>query len=57
MSNKWIIIEWVIGASAGGSIGWWIGDKVGLVTALVLSGIGSVIGVYVVWRIVRDYLE
>ena len=41
----------------GGWIGWWLGEKVGLVTALVLSGAGSMVGVYIGWRITRDYLE
>ena len=44
----------IIGAVVGG----WIGDKVGgFMTAWVVSGIGSMVGVYVVWRIVRDYFD
>ena len=39
-----------------GGIGWWIGSKIGFMTRYVLSGIGSVVGVYVGWRINRDYL-
>jgi hypothetical protein len=39
-----------------GGVGWWIGSKIGFMTGYVLSGIGSVVGVYVGWRINRDYL-
>ena len=38
-------------------VGWWLGEKVGLMTAWVLSGVGSLAGVYVGWRIHRDYLS
>ena len=37
--------------------GWWIGAKVGFVTAFYVSGFGSIVGVYVGWRINRDYLS
>jgi hypothetical protein len=40
-----------------GGIGWWLGGKIGFMTGYVLSGIGSVVGVYVGWRINRDYLD
>jgi hypothetical protein len=46
-----------VGMTVLGSIGWWIGNKIGLTTALVLSGVGSLLGVYVGWRINRDYLS
>ncbi len=40
-----------------GGMGWWLGIKIGFMTGYVLSGIGSVVGVYVGWRINRDYLS
>ena len=46
-----------IGMTVFGWIGWWIGDQIGFVTAVILSGVGSMIGVYVGWRINRDYLS
>ena len=46
-----------VGMTVLGWIGWWIGSKLGLMTAFVLSGVGSLIGVYVGWRINRDYLS
>jgi membrane protein YqaA with SNARE-associated domain len=33
-----------LGATIGGSIGWWLGDFVGFMTAFVLSTVGSVLG-------------
>jgi hypothetical protein len=46
-----------IGMTVFGWIGWWIGDTFGLMTAFVVSSIGSMVGVYVGWRINRDYLS
>ncbi len=46
-----------IGMTIFGWVGWWIGAKVGFWTAFMLSGIGSIVGVYVGWRINRDYLS
>jgi hypothetical protein len=40
-----------------GWAGWWIGAQVGLMTGFVLSSLGSVAGVYLGWRINRDYLS
>jgi dipeptide/tripeptide permease len=38
-------------------IGWWLGAKIGFWTAYILSGVGSILGVYIGWRINRDYLQ
>ena len=46
-----------IGLTVLGGLGWWIGNKIGFMTGFVLSGIGSMAGVYVGWRINRDYLS
>lgn len=46
----------VIGMTVFSSVGWWLGSKVGVMTAFWLSGIVSMLGVYVGWRINRDYL-
>ena len=46
-----------IGMTVIGSAGWWLGEKVGFMTAFILSGIGSMAGVYLGWRINRDYFE
>jgi len=47
-----------IGMMVFGGIGWWIGAKFGgFMTAFIVSSIGSIVGVYVGWRINRDYLS
>jgi putative Mn2+ efflux pump MntP len=40
-----------------GTIGWSLGERFGIMTAYWLSGVGSLIGVYVGWRINRDFLQ
>ena len=45
-----------VGLMVFSSIGWWLGAYFGIVMAFILSGIGSILGVYVGWRINRDYL-
>jgi hypothetical protein len=40
-----------------GSIGWWLGSYVGIMTAFLLSSAGSLAGVYVGWRIYQEYLS
>jgi hypothetical protein len=46
-----------LGVTILGWIGWWLGSKIGLMTAYALSGVGSMVGVYVGWRINRDYFD
>jgi len=45
-----------LGMTILGWIGWWLGAKIGIMTAFIVSSIGSLIGVYLGWRIARDYL-
>jgi hypothetical protein len=45
----------MIGVTVFGTIGWWLGDFIGTMTAYLLSAAGSMFGVYVAWRIHRDY--
>ena len=40
-----------------GWVGWWLGEKVGFMTAFLLSSAGSMAGVYLGWRFYHDYLE
>ncbi len=45
-----------LGMTIFGYIGWWLGAKMGgMVIAFIISSIGSIIGVYIGWRINRDY--
>lgn len=46
----------MLGMSLGGGVGWWLGDTVGLFTAVVASAIGSGVGLYYARRL-TDYLE
>jgi hypothetical protein len=46
-----------VGISLGGWIGWWIGDHIGIWTAFLMSSAGSMIGLYLGWRIARDLME
>ena len=46
-----------VGMTILGWIGWWLGNKIGIMTAWVFSGIGSMAGVYVGWHINRDYWD
>jgi hypothetical protein len=44
----------MIGASVGGAIGWWIGARVGIMTAFVVSIFGTAAGVYFTRRWMRN---
>ena len=48
-----------IGMTVGGYVGWWAGDylDLGLMATFLVSSLGSAVGIYVVWRIMRDYLS
>ncbi len=48
-----------VGMTAGGYIGWWAGDAIGLglMGAFLVSTIGSMAGVYVAWKVLTNYFE
>jgi len=46
-----------IGMSVFGWLGWWAGAKVGFMTGFLVSGFGSLVGVYIGWRINREFFE
>ena len=47
-----------LGSSIWGGVGWWLGGlRGGMMTAFVISSIGTIAGAYVGWRINRDYFE
>jgi len=54
--NKLCIL---VGTTIGGSVGWWAGDALGLGFgwAFVLSGIGSLAGVWAGWKVARKLEE
>lgn len=47
----------MVGMSIGGSIGWWLGDLVGVFTALFLSCVFSLLGFFAVRWLEREYLD
>jgi uncharacterized protein YcfJ len=47
----------IIGAMIGGWLGWWIGGLVGVMSAFMLSVVGTAGGVYVGRRIASEFLE
>jgi hypothetical protein len=44
------LLAW-IGASLGGAIGWWAGDRLGLFFAFILSVVGTGAGLYLGRRV------
>jgi hypothetical protein len=45
-----------VGAVAGGLVGWWAGAKLNVWMALAGSGIGGLGGIWITWRLLRDYM-
>ena len=47
-----------IGMTVGGYVGWWVGDAIGfgLMWTFLVSTLGSLAGIYVVWKVLTDYL-
>lgn len=46
-----------LGAFIGGTVGWWIGGHIGIMTAFFASIIATGFGIYAGRRIAREYLE
>jgi hypothetical protein len=46
----------LMGTLVGGWIGWAVGDRFGMMAAMLLSLIGSAAGLYWTRRLVRDHL-
>ena len=46
-----------VGMSIGGAIGWWLGALHGMTLAILLSAIGSGVGLYYTRKLAEDYLE
>lgn len=44
------------GINVGGYIGWSLAEPYGVLTAFLVSGAGSVLGVYLGWMAARRYL-
>jgi hypothetical protein len=46
-----------VGATIAGAAGWWLGARIGLMSAFFLSVIGTAIGVYVGRRIATKIVD
>ena len=46
---------WLIGATVGGWLGWALGERFGIMAAAMLSAVGTGVGIYLAYRIIRDY--
>jgi uncharacterized membrane protein YbhN (UPF0104 family) len=44
-----------IGATLGSAVGWWLGAKVGMMTAFMVSTVGSGVGIYFGRRAAAHY--
>jgi len=53
MSTIFIMIV----SSAVSAIGWWIGSFFGIIWAFIISSVGAFYGLYLGWKINRDYFE
>ncbi len=47
----------LVGTTAGGALGWWLGARAGVMTAFICSMVGTGIGLYAARRFTQDYLE
>jgi len=46
-----------LGASLGGTVGWWLGAPFGIMTAFVVSMLGTGVGIYAGHRIAERLLD
>ena len=46
-----------LGATVGGSVGWWLGAFVGMFTAFTVSMVGTGVGMYAARRFALERLE
>ena len=44
-----------LGATVGGAVGWWLGEGFGMMTAFMLSMVGTGVGVYYGRRIASRF--
>jgi membrane protein YqaA with SNARE-associated domain len=44
-----------VGTFLGSSVGWWLGAKVGIMTAVLVSAVGTGVGLYAGRRLAANY--
>ncbi|MCK4846586.1 MAG: hypothetical protein KAS88_02860 [Deltaproteobacteria bacterium] len=52
--NSMSAISVLFAMGIGGAIGWWLGSLIGTFTAVLLSGIGTGVGVYLMRKIIKN---
>ena len=51
---NWLII--VVGTAMGGGIGWWLGAHIGVMTAYIMSIVGTAASYYYCRRFIREHM-
>ncbi|HVH66416.1 MAG TPA: hypothetical protein VM716_00965 [Gemmatimonadales bacterium] len=46
----------LVGASVGGAIGWWLGARIGVMTAFFVSMVGTGVGIYAGRRVAASII-
>ncbi len=48
-----------IAMTIGGYVGWWAAEATGfgLMGAFIISSFGSLVGIYLAWRVLKDCLD
>jgi hypothetical protein len=46
----------MVGATVGSSLGWWLGARIGFMSAFMLSMVGTGLGMYAGWWVSSEYL-
>lgn len=46
-----------IGMTLGSALGWWLGEKIGLLSAVALSTVLGCVGVYLGWKVNQVLIE
>jgi len=47
----------LLASTIGGGVGWWLGAFAGMMTAFMVSIIGTALGVYVARRLIAEHLD
>lgn len=50
------LLGW-IGATLGSALGWWLGARAGMMTAFLVSIVGTGAGLYIGRRLAMEYFE
>ncbi len=48
---------WIVGATIGSAAGWWLGAKIGMMTAFLVSMAGTVLGIFLGFKLAKTLME